>query len=326
MTANAWLAWRRAEKITHSAGAQTPEKLSVEDIKHLNVQGIRNIGLYQDLRMGGKKYAKELLTVLKGQTLNMDRLSLDLLAPADEEFVKGIADIGRQVIVHICPDTGCDDIRKKLGRHYSNEELLKTIRLCHKYLIPVTTFFSVGLAGEKRENVLKTLDQWANLFSLDTLTMSKTDYWELGCNIPAGGPIIGPIVLDPGSLAFDSPEKYGYKLKYKNLREYIQGLSSPSWTQWLNYETDLLNTDQMVALILESVEFSIDTREQYGVYNHAQAEFERLKLRADIISINEVKRIMNIPDPEERESNLKVLKNKLESLIRKHTGLDEKKQ
>jgi B12-binding domain/radical SAM domain protein len=304
---------------------RSPAKI-VEDIKRLNSQGIRNIGLYQDPRMGGKKYAKELIEALKGETLNMDRLSLDLLVPADEEFIKSIADIGRQVIVHICPDSGCDAVRKKLGRPYSTEELLETIQLCHKYLIPVTTFFSVGLAGETRDQVLETLDLWAELSSLDTLTLAKTNYWELGCSIPVGGPIMGPIVLDPGSLAFDSPEKFGYKLKYKTLEAYIQGLSEPSWHQWLNYETDLLTLEEIVALIMESVDFSIDTREQFGFYEPGQAEFERLKLKADLIAITEVNRIMSIKNTEERESALRTLKNKLDSLLQEYLGRNQKQR
>jgi radical SAM superfamily enzyme YgiQ (UPF0313 family) len=247
--------------------------------------------------------------------LNIDRLSLDLLAPADEKFIQEIAAIGRQVIVHICPDTGCNEVRKKLGRHYTTDELIQTIRLCHKYLIPVTTFFSVGLAGERRENVLETLDLWADLSSLDTLTHAKTDYWELGCNIPSGGPVMGPIFLDPGSLAFDEPEKYGYKLKNKNLEECIQALSQPSWSQWLNYETDLLTSFDITALILESIEFSIDTREQFGVYASRQAEFERLKLKLEIIAINEIDGILQHKNREEKESNLKTLKNKLDSYL-----------
>jgi B12-binding domain/radical SAM domain protein len=294
---------------------RSPAKI-IEDIKRLNSQGIRNIGLYQDPRMGGKKYCKDLLKTLRTESANMERLSLDLLAPADEELIRDIAAIGRQVVVHICPDTGCDEVRKKLGRRYTNEELMNTIKLCHKYLIPVTTFFSVALAGETRQEVLKTLDLWAELSSLDTLTLSKTDYWELGCNIPVGGPIVGPIVLDPGSQAFDNPQKYGYKLKYPTLEEYIKGLSEPSWVSWLNYETDILNSDQIDALILESVDFGIDAREQFGVYNQAQAAYEKKKLQTDIITIKEVKRIMTLADSMEREKSLKSLKEKVESFLK----------
>ena len=36
-------------------------------------------------------------------------------------------------------------------------------------------------------------------------------------------------VLDPGSLAFDNPEQYGYTLRAKTLEEHRQRLVQPSW-------------------------------------------------------------------------------------------------
>jgi hypothetical protein len=105
---------------------------------------------------------------------------------------------------------------------------------------------------------------------------------DVGGTASQGGPILGPIVLDPGSLAFDFPEKYGYKLLYKNLEEYIQGLTGPSWHQWLNYETDLLDKKAIIEIILQSTAFTIDQREQYGLYSGAEAVRERLNLKRDI--------------------------------------------
>ena len=129
---------------------RSPAKI-VEDIRQLNAHGIKIIGLYQDARMGGKQYSKELLSALRSKDLEIERLSLDLLGPADEDFIRDVAAIARPVTLHICPDSGCDAVRRKLGRGYSNEDLLRTVRLCHKYFIPVTSFFSVGLAGETRK-------------------------------------------------------------------------------------------------------------------------------------------------------------------------------
>ena len=293
---------------------RSPAKI-VEDIRRLNEQGIHILGLYQDPRMGGGGYTRELLTALSREDLEIERLSLDLLIPADEEFIQAIAGLGRTVTLHICPDTGSDSVRKLLGRHYSNEELLKTIKLCHKYFIPVTSFFSVGLAGETREKVAETWELWDKMSSLEQISLTKGIEWNLGAGLPLGGPIIGPIALDPGSPAFDFPEKYGYRLLYKNLEKYIQGLSEPSWHQWLNYETDLLNNQDIVGLIIESQAFSIEQREAYEFSSHSQAAAERLKLKADIAAVNEVNRIMKL-DITERESALKSLRKQYDSFIK----------
>jgi B12-binding domain/radical SAM domain protein len=282
----------------------------IQDIRKLIAQGVRFIGLYQDPRMGGDAYWRELLDGLAGESAGIERLSIDLLAPANEEFIRQVARIGRQVVIHLCPDTGSDEVRKKLGRHYTNAEMMKTIQLCHKYHIPVTTFFSAGLAGENPENIKETWQLWEELTALDRRSQISGEL-----KVPLGGPISGPIVIDPGSPAFDNPEKYGYKLTYRTLEEYIAGLSQPSWHQWLNYETEELDNSGVVDLILSTVAFSIDQREKSGLYPPPQAAAERLKTEIDRVLVDEVNQIMLIEDKTEREAALTHLKNKQVSFL-----------
>jgi B12-binding domain/radical SAM domain protein len=282
----------------------------IQDIRKLVAQGVRFIGLYQDPRMGGDAYWRELLAGLAGESAEIERLSIDLLAPANEEFIKEVARIGRQVVIHLCPDTGSDEVRKKLGRHYTNDEMMKTIKLCHKYHIPVTTFFSAGLAGETRDNITETWKLWEDLVSQDRRSQVSGEL-----KVPLGGPISGPIVIDPGSPAFDNPEKYGYKLSYKNLEQYVEGLSQPSWHQWLNYETEELDNDGIVDLILSTVEFSIGQREKTGLYPPPQAAAERLKTEIDRVIVDEVNTIMLLESRAERAAAITHLKNKQISFL-----------
>ena len=288
---------------------RSPAKI-ITDIKKLNDQGVHFIGLFQDARMGGKKYWQELLTGLAREKVEIERLSLDLLVPADEDFIRAAARIGRQVVMHLCPDTGSDQARRRLGRPYTNEELLRTIRLCHKYRLPVTTFFSVGLAGETPEHVRETWQLWEELASLD-----RESQGAALADVPLGGPIVGPIVLDPGSPAFDQPEKHGYRLLYKNLEEYIEGLSQPSWHQWLNYATHHLDREALVDLILATVGFSIEQRTKLGLYDHYQALAERIRTALDREVVKEVDQIMGIDSGTERDAALAALKYRHESFL-----------
>lgn len=283
----------------------------IEDIRRLNDQGIRITGLYQDPRMGGESYWRDLLNRLRTEDLEIDRLSIDLLAPADETFLEAVARTGRPVTVHICPDSGCEKVRKLLGRHYSNEELLRTVRYCHKYLIPVTTFFSTGLAGEDRENINETWELMDRLSSLEQIMFTRSNALGSGSSVHLGGPICGPVLIDPGSPAFDHPEKHGYKLPYNSLEDCIRALSAPSWHQWINYETALLAKDDIIRLILESTAVSISQREEYELNGHSQAEMERQKLKADITALNEVNRIIRLKTGQEQEKALKALKEKI---------------
>ena len=293
---------------------RSPGKI-IEDIRSLNRQGITFIGLYQDPRMGGEAYWRELMAKLRDERLEIGRLSLDLLSPADEDFIKAVAATRRPVVFHICPDTGSDAVRKAMGRHYTNDELLATIELAHSYGIPVTTFFSAGLAGETRESLEETKELWKKLIALDEKSMMNGSLGNVSKDIPLGGPIMGPIVLDPGSLAFDNPEQHGYKVRYKSLKHYIAALSKPSWHQWMNYETDQLSIEQLVYAILDMNDFVIDQREKYKMYDLETAYVERVKVETDRAAIQAVEMLEELPDGPEKEARLKVVRNKIDELL-----------
>jgi len=179
----------------------------------------------------------------------------------------------------------------------------------------VTTFFSAGLAGETRDEMMKTWELWDQLSSMENLAMARRDAIGLGSGLPLGGPIIGPILLAPGSPAFDDPPRYGYKLLYPSLEEYIAGLSGPSWFQWLNYETDVAGKEAIAEMNMQSIAFSIDQRESYGLYDAAQAAREKRRLKADILATGEVFRIMQIPDSSVRTARLQELKAKYDQML-----------
>ncbi len=292
----------------------SPAKV-VEDIRRFSRQGIRFVNLFQDPRMGGDKYWKELMAALRGQDLGIDGLSMDLFAPADDEFIREVATLRTRVVLYLCADSGAFAVRRAQGRCYTNEELLKTVQLCHRYHLPVTVFLSIGLAGETQETIGETLGLCDELYALDRAALKRRSFEGIERSILGGGPVIGPILLDPGSLAFDFPEKHGYKVLFGNLEEYIQALSGPSWHQWRNYETNLLNKDGILQLIFQAIEYGIDRREEAGFWDEFHATVERSQAEADRIAVDEVDRIMNLSDRAERESRLQSLRDKIDSAL-----------
>jgi B12-binding domain/radical SAM domain protein len=293
---------------------RSPAKI-VRDMKTLNEHGIFFIGLFQDPRMAGKKYWMELIDTLAREKPRFERLSMDLLIPAGEDFIRELSRIGRKIILHLCPDTGSEKVRKLLGRHYSNDKLLETVKLCHKYGMPVTNFFSVGLAGETDADIEKTWEMWEQLNQLDRKALEEGVFDDIFDTVPIGGPIMGPIVLDPGSRAFDAPEKYGYKLRYKNLEAYIGGLSQPSWHQWLNYETTLLNREAMVEQIHRTLDFTINQKEAFGFLDENQAGFERVLLEMDRAIVSEMDNLMKIRNKRERDFRIISIRKNLDSFL-----------
>jgi len=293
---------------------RSPKKI-VEDVQRLIDQGVRCIGLLQDPRMGGRKYWTELLSMLRKENLDVERLTMDLFRPADEEYIKALSNTGKLIALNISPESGAYEVRKAHGRDYTNDELLKTVKLCHKYHIPVTVFFMVGLARENFETIEETWRLWDKLCSLDRLALSEGVFKEVERYVPIAGPIMGHMVfLDPGSLAFDYPDKYGYRLLFKTVEDHIKGLSMPSWHQRFNYETKLLSKDLLVDLIYKSAEFVVDRREKYRLLDPHEIFIQRLQLNVDRAIKEEVDRIMKLKD-KMRKRLLKALKNAADSIL-----------
>jgi len=292
---------------------RSPAKI-VADIQRLVDQDVRFIGLYQDPRVGGRSYWQELFRLLREEQPSFERLSLDLLVPASEDFIREVSTIGRNIILHLCPDTGSDRVREKLGRHYSNEAVRETMRACLKYRIPVTNFFSVGLAGETEAEMQETWELWAELDALNNEALARGEFGDIGESVPIGGQVLGPIVLDPGSQAFDEPETHGYHLLYRSLEEYVDALSQPTWDRWLNYETSNLDTEAVLDMIRRSVDFTIDQRERFGFYSNPEAYYERCRLEADRVIVEEMKNISLIEDAEERERRAIAMRVNLDEL------------
>jgi radical SAM superfamily enzyme YgiQ (UPF0313 family) len=229
---------------------------------------------------------------------------MELFAPADEEYIRELSKIDTRIVLTISPESGVDSVRRSHGRNYTNEELFKTIELCKKYGISIGSFSMAALANDTPETIKETWDGWEQICALNINGKAPVDY--------AFGPMV---LLDPGSLAFDFPTDHGYRLIFKNLEEYVEGMSLPSWHQWISYETKSLDRDAITKLTIDSLEYSINLRERCGFYTKAEADTARFCfVEANKETITVVNKAMHIRDEGNR---LKKLKRFRELLDRK---------
>jgi hypothetical protein len=61
-------------------------------------------------------------------------------------------------------------------------------------------------------------------------------------------PFISPLApfLDPGGIAFENPERIGFKLFASSLEDHVKLAMMPSWKYTLNYETKWLTRSEIV--------------------------------------------------------------------------------
>ena len=287
---------------------RSPEKIA-EDIEKLSKQGVTSVFLFQDPRMGGKEYCAKLFAALRSKKSTGVNISMELFGPANEEYLKQIASAGLPIVLSISPESCCDGVRKEQGRKYGNEELFATLRLCKKYNIPIGVFSMIALGDDTPKTVKDTWKIWEQICIINEEGSGKSPVHH------AFGPMI---LLDPGSPAFDYPESHGFRLRFKNLEEYIAGMSLMAWHQWISYETKYLNRETIAKLIMDSIEYSIDLREKFGLFSGHDASSRKLRF----VTINKmvmdvVNQVMEIEDEEERFEAVSAFKEELDEALGK---------
>lgn len=130
------------------------EKLP-QDVKEIVLVGID----VSDFKIDGKKGLGSLLQTLDkyGKRLRLSSMEDSLI---DEEFLKILS-----TLKNFCPhfhlslQSGCDNVLKKMNRHYTTDEFANSVALIRKYfpLAGITTDIIVGFPTETEEDFEETL-------------------------------------------------------------------------------------------------------------------------------------------------------------------------
>lgn len=220
---------------------RSPEAV-IRDIQNIARFSNGPIFILGDLREPGEGYADEIFRWLKG-TRPKNRFILELFYPADRDFVGKMAEACPGFYLEISPESHDPEIRKVIGRPYATEEMEKTIEYalvsgCSR----LDVFFMIGLPKQTPQSVMDTIDYCDHL-----LGKFKGDK-RLSLFISPLAPF-----LDPGSTAFESPERFGYTVLFRTLEEHRRAIASPSWKYSLNYETEWLSRQQLVDVSYEAI-------------------------------------------------------------------------
>jgi len=284
----------------YSPAFRSPKKL-LEDFTILDKERVDSIFLFQDPRLGGEKYVRQLLDTLKGSRWSHIRnVGLELFYPADRSFIRYLSENkpAENVGLSISPESGVDSVRRVHGRNYSNGDLLRTCQYCRELNVPLGVFFMIGLGHETFKTMRQMWSIWKKIGSIEKKVKGRyrifTDF----------GPMI---FLDPGSLAFDYPERYGYKLKFKRFNDYYRAMRSPHWMHWISYETLDMRTLDLANSIIESSEKLLDIKKEHSMITEKEHKQGKLLVDLDRIFVSEFDEIMKIEDPDKRNKRIREL-------------------
>lgn len=257
--------------------------LIVEDIKQISRFTNGPIFVIGDLNQPGYNYADKVIAGLKKIKIK-NEMVFEIFEPATEDFFDKLADAVPNFNFEFSPESHDPKVRKKCGKCYSNEEIELNIqwaleRGCNKFDI----FFMIGLPYQTQKAVLETVDYCGHLLD------------NYGNRVV---PFISPLApfLDPGSIAFENPEKFGYKIFYHTLEDYRQALLKPSWKYFLSYETQWLNRDQIVDISYEAGKRLSKIKYDHGLID--KTEYEDIITRIELAKglIQRIDEICSNPD------------------------------
>jgi radical SAM superfamily enzyme YgiQ (UPF0313 family) len=271
--------------------------LLAEDIKRISEFSGGPIMVIGDLLQAGESYGNRFLDSLKRFHIK-NEISIEFFTPPPDDFIRRIADSVRMFNVEISPESHDLKVRRAFGKHYDNEAFERMIQtLLESGCKRIDVFFLVGLPHQDSASVMDTVRYCEELMKNHDTTGRLL-------------PMISPLApfIDPGSSIFENPEKFGYQLFYRTLREHREAMLMPSWKYMLNYETRWMTRDEIVKTTYDAALMLVDIRERYDLLGkekariikrdikRAQDLIERIDhavviddaLKAEIISLNDV--------------------------------------
>jgi len=229
-----------------------------------------------DVRQAGEEYAYELFRLLQKDGVK-NQLIFEIFTPASTDFLRQMGLCSPNFCLEISPESHDPEVRRAEGRPYSSEALEQTLgdaldAGCGR----LDLFFMIGLPKQTPQSVMDTVDYCG--FLLDKFKGDK----RLSLFIAPLAPF-----LDPGSLAFEQPERHGYHVLFRTLAEHRQALVAPSWKYALNYETDWMTRQQIVDTTYKAMMRLNRLKAKHGVISMpmAEAENQRLEAASEIVPI-----------------------------------------
>lgn len=256
-------------------------RLLAFDIFHIADHLNAPVMIIGDVFQPGEDYAFRFLRELKTRRIT-NHIAFEFFVPPSRPQLERIADSVPNFNIELSPESHDEEIRRGFGRPYTNEAMERMIADaidldCQR----IDLFFMTGLAKQTSRSVLDTVDYCR------TLLERFQPYQRLL-------PFISPLApfLDPGSMAFEEPEKYGYRLLYRTVEEHRNALLAPSWKYILNYETDWMSRDEIVYTTYEAGKRLNQLKNEFGLIDQKTADSVDKRIDAAVQAMKEIDRVV----------------------------------
>lgn len=214
-----------------------------------------------DINAAGHKFREEFLRSVRERGLDISLLT-EYFVPPPEEYFQELSRVIPRFTAEISPDSSDEAIRTRSGRNYSNHDLEKSIGYAKDYgSRKFDMYFMIGLPGQRREDVISDVKYSEKIMS-KYLGESMKMYAFLSPLTP---------FLDPGSIFYEMPDRFGIKLRARTLSDYYGLLErGRGWQDYFNYETSEMSTGDMVDVTYEAGKMMAEARERLGIISNQE--------------------------------------------------------
>lgn len=294
---------------------RSPEKLA-EDLDMVQSYLDSPIFIVGDLRQKGNDYAERFLKASKERKID-SHVVIELFNGAGKDYFDKInKTFGGGWSIEFSPDSHDEEVRLALGKGYTNDAIEKTVSSafgsgCSR----MDLFYMTGLPFQSRESALNSAKAAGKLWE----TAGK------GAGLFIYNAPFAPFV-DPGSRAFEDPEKWGYRFFARTLEEHRKLLDNPSWKLVLSYETKWMTRDDIAETAYDAARVLAGEECRVGRISESvmKGRNERTEIARSIM--HQIDDIMKIQDTEVRESKLWDIKDAgramMDSTVCNKTDLD----
>ena len=239
-----------------------------------------------DILQGGRDHFSRIMDTLRPMKIKSEVL-VEFFSPPPRDVLEELASTFPKFNIEISPESQDLEVRKAFGRPFDNVSLERFIQDadavgCRR----LDLFFMTGLPKQTYDSSVCTVDYCRDLLSSIKGSMRLV-------------PFISPLApfLDPGSLAFENPDRFGYKLRFSSLEAHRNAMLASNWKEMLNYESVTMDRDALVEATYDAAIGLASLKAEYGLFR--KSEMTRVINRA-----REEKRIIQQPESPGTEPEL----------------------
>ncbi|PAE42436.1 TIGR04190 family B12-binding domain/radical SAM domain protein [Bacillus sp. 7884-1] len=283
---------------------RSPQKM-LEDIALIQRFTCAPIFLLNDIRQGGREYVDEFLDGLAKMKLK-NEMVFELFNYADEKFFERLNKAMPKYSIELTLESADEDIRKYNGKlPCTNAKVIDMLQYALKHgCAKIDLFFMTGIPNQSYESAMRNVDFCENIHK-ECGGASNISYF------------VAPLspFLDPGSPAFENPEKYGYKKFCNKLEDFREAMKQPSWKNMLSYETNSMTREEIVKATYDSALKLNEFKYKNLIIVKDVHDEVRLKIEKSVEFLTRLDALELLPE-DEKLKELSIIKKEVDQINR----------